>query len=357
MIKKNVCVVFGGVSTEHEVSKASAATVISNISEEKYNIIPLYITKDGRWLLYDGAIDNLKNIQWEKYGTLAVLSPDRKNGGLLRIVGDKVKTIPLDVIFPVLHGRNGEDGSIQGLFEITGIPYVGASVLASALCMDKSYTKIIAESQGISQAKYQVFKAGETVKSKLGYPCFVKPANAGSSVGISKVNNKKELDKAVQNAFQYDTKIIIEKAIVGRELECSVLGTGGEDTKASCVGEIIPDAEFYDYDAKYNNANSKTIIPTDLSEETVEEIRQKSIAIFKAMGCFGLSRVDFFLEEDGKVVFNEINTMPGFTAISMYPILWQQSGINLPALIENLIEMSFERSKPELSVYEPEKVN
>ncbi len=345
---KNVLVIFGGVSPEHEVSKASVATVISNMSEEKYNIIPVYITKDGRWLLYDGGMDNLKNIQWEKYGTMAVLSTDRSAKGLLRIVGEKVKTIPIDVVFPVLHGKYGEDGCIQGLFELAGLPYVGCGVFASAVAMDKSCAKIIASSIGLNQADYLAFRSDELndeafkkIRYKIGYPCFVKPANTGSSVGISKVSGKKELDAAIQLALQYDNKIIVEKAIVGREFECAVLnGT------ASGVGEIISAGEFYDYDSKYNDKGSQTIVPADIPEEISEAIRQQSEKIFRAMSCNGLARVDFFVEEEtNKVIFNEINTIPGFTSISMFSKLWEERGLSISQHIDALIDDALSRQE------------
>jgi len=350
MNKKNVLVLFGGCSLEHEVSKVSAYTIIANIPEEKYNVCPVYITKEGKWLLYDGSIDNLRNVPWEKFGTAAVLSPDRVNRGLLRIVGDKVKYIPVDVAFPALHGENGEDGSVQGLFELCGLPYVGCGVLSSALCMDKTFTKIIAHSIGLKQAEYTVADvwdqesvacALKRVQTKIKYPCFVKPANAGSSVGISKVADKKGLPGAIEAAALIDGKVIIEKAVVGRELECAVLGYR-DSVQASAVGEILPAADFYDYDAKYNNSESKTVVPADIPAESAEEIRRQAVEMFKAADCRGMARVDFFLEnETNRVIFNEINTIPGFTSISMYPKLWQASGVPLPDLIDRLIEIAF----------------
>jgi len=347
MNKKNVLVLFGGCSPEHEVSKVSAYTIIANIPEEKYNVYPVYITKEGKWLLYDGSIDNLRNVPWEKFGTSAVLSPDRVNRGLLRIVGDKVKYIPVDVVFPALHGENGEDGTVQGLFELSGMPYVGCGVLSSAICMDKSFAKILARDIGLKQTEYTVVHAWDQesiaaavkrVQTRIKYPCFVKPANAGSSVGISKVGNKKDLADAIEAAARVDSKVIIEKAVAGRELECAVLGYR-DSVQASVVGEILPAAEFYDYDAKYNNSESKTVVPADIPEEASEEIRRLAAEMFRAVDGRGLARVDFFLEnETNRVIFNEINTMPGFTSISMYPKLWQASGLPLPELIDRLIE-------------------
>ncbi len=352
MSKLNVAVIFGGVSPEHEVSLVSASTVIANLSEEKYNIIPIYITKDGKWLMYEGAIKaDMNEILWDKFGIETILSPDRISGGLLRMVGGKIKRVPVDVIFPVLHGEMGEDGTIQGLFEISGIPYVGCKVLASAMAMDKAITKVIADSVGINQANYLTFKKIDMedmaevlkkIRTKIGYPCFVKPANAGSSVGISKAKNKKELETAIDLALTIDNKIVVEKGITGREVECAVLGNGGAETIASTVGEIIAAADFYDYDAKYNNAESQTIIPADIDENISNEIKENALKIYKALGCSGLSRVDFFVENDtNKVIFNEINTLPGFTSISMYPKLFEYDGIKINELLNKLIELAF----------------
>lgn len=352
MSKKVVAVLFGGQSSEHEVSKISASTVISNMSQDKYYIIPVYITKDGVWMLYDGTADNIMNGQWEKYATRAIISPDTNHKGILRIVGDKIKNIPIDIIFPVLHGKYGEDGTVQGLFELADIPYVGCGVLSSAVCMDKSYTKIIAEKIGVTQAKhivayrYDIEKDIESVirnvEENIGYPCFVKPSNAGSSVGITRVLDKESLEKGLNLAAENDRIIVIEKEIIGREVECAVLGNN--EPKASVVGEIKPAADFYDFDAKYNNKESKTIIPANIDEAVSNEIRETAIKIFKALDCCGLARVDFFVEDGtNKVIFNEINTMPGFTSISMYAMLWKEMGISIKELIDELIELGFER--------------
>lgn len=348
MNKLNVVVLFGGDSPEHEVSKTSAATIISNISEETYNIIPMYITRDGKWLMYDGSIDNIRNVQWERYGTPAIISPDASHRGILRIVGEKARFVSVDVVFPVLHGSNGEDGSVQGLFELAGIPYVGSKVLSSALCMDKALTNQICVSLGIKHTPYIVYKQHELVSAsaafrrirRLGYPCFVKPACSGSTIGISRAKNKHELDAAIETALMYDNKIIVEKAVSGRELECAVLGSG-DNAEASIVGEILPGGEYYDFDSKYNNKASKTIAPADVPEHVSEEIRELSLKIFKALDCHGLARVDFFWDHQAdKVVFNEINTMPGFTSISMYPMLWNEMGVSTSELLDRLIKLA-----------------
>ena len=351
MSKKVVAVIFGGVSPEHEVSKVSATNIISSLSPDKYYVMPIYITRDGKWLLYDGPVDNIVNGNWEKYATSAILSPDTSHRGLLRIVGDRIKNIPIDVVFPVLHGEKGEDGAIQGLFELCGIDYVGCGVLSSAVSMNKAFTKIIADSIGIEQARYVIgnkFDLEKTtgpfvkkVEAALGYPCFVKPACTGSSVGISKAHDRNELKKAIALALEYDKTILVEEAIIGRELECAVLGNN--DPVASGIGEILAAAEFYDYDAKYNNSDSKTIINPDIPKRKAEEIRKAAVKIFKALDGRGLSRVDFFLEEGtNRVIFNEINTLPGFTAISMYPMLFNEAGISKPELVDRLIALASE---------------
>jgi len=353
MSKLNIAVIFGGFSSEHQVSISSAINVINNLSKEKYNIIPVYINQKGSWFLYEGNIDSIKTVAWEKFGTPCQISCDMQNKGILRITGDKIKRIPVDVAFPVLHGKFGEDGTIQGLLEMGGLKYVGCGVLASSVAMDKATTKIIASALGIKQAKYLVFRKEELadmqealkkIRYKLGYPCFVKPSRAGSSVGITKAKNKKELEVAIELALEHDEKIIVEQAIVGRELECSVLGTGGADTVASPVGEILAGAEFYDFDAKYNNTESQTVMNPDIGEDKAEEIRKAAVEIFKAIDGCGLSRVDFFIEEKtGNVIFNEINTIPGFTDISMYSMLIVEMGLSQSELMDRLIEVALER--------------
>jgi len=356
MMKKVVAVLFGGQSTEHDISKLSASTVMAALSDERYYVLPVYITRTGKWLLYEGPIESVHNTQWEKFGTPVVLSPDASHHGLLRIVGDKCKVIPVDVVFPVLHGANGEDGSIQGLCELAGIPYVGCGVLSSAACMDKAFTKTVVHTLRITQADHIVCTRHaltenmaavcKKVRYKIGYPCFVKPANAGSSVGVSKASNKAELEAALCLAAEHDEKILVEKAIFGRELECSVLGN--ITAEASGIGEILAAADFYDFDAKYHNAESKTIIPADIPAEKTEEIRTAALSIYGALDCRGMARIDFFLEnETNNVIFNELNTIPGFTSISMYPKLWAAAGLPLPQLVDRLIALAAERGAQE----------
>lgn len=350
MAKENLVVIFGGRSSEHEVSCVSVQTVAKAVDLERYNMVLVGITKDGRWLKAD-SIESIEDGSWRDSKVTAVISPDTSKE-LLVMEGDKVERQHVDVIFPVLHGMYGEDGTIQGLFEMADIPYVGCGVLASAASMDKFYTKIIVDNIGVRQARFvpvlaedfgDLDSAMDRVEAELTYPVFVKPSKAGSSKGVSKAVDRAGLKSALEEAVKYDNKILVEETIVGRELECGVLGYK-DNTKASGVGEILAAAEFYDFDAKYNNAESKTVIGADIPAETEAEIREDAVKIFRALDGFGLSRVDFFLEKDtNKVVFNEINTLPGFTKISMYPMLWKAQGYDIKTLVTTLIEMAKER--------------
>ena len=350
MSKKTIVVLFGGQSSEHEVSCVSAQTIIHAINTEEYQIVRIGITKEGHWLYVENTED-IASGAWKESAVTAVISPDATRKEVICIREDGIQTIPVDLVFPVLHGLYGEDGTVQGLFELAKLPYVGCGVIASALGMDKLYAKIVVDTLGISQAKYvpvrkheleNMDQVTERIEEKLSYPMFVKPSNAGSSKGITKAHDRKELEEALVEAARHDVKILVEETIVGRELECAVLG--GIDVKASGVGEIISAAEFYDYDAKYNNAESKTIIGPELPEGKEDEIRDAAVRIFKALDGYGLARVDFFLEEGtNRVVFNEINTLPGFTGISMYPMLWKAKGIEVSSLVETLIQLAYER--------------
>lgn len=352
MSKKVIAVIFGGQSSEHDVSKVSAATIIANINQEKYTILPVYITKDGHWLLYDGPLENIQNGNWEKFSASAIISPDATHKGLIRIVGDKAKFITIDLAFLVLHGSNGEDGTIQGLLELARIPYVGCGVLSSAVSMNKAFTKIIVDKLGIAQAKYSVCYKDEVenkieecierIEKVCGYPCFIKPACAGSSVGITKAHNRDELVDGLWIAAKEDRTIVAEESITGLELECAVLGN--IDAEASAVGQVLAADEFYTYDAKYNNKESKTVIPAPIPEEKAKEIKEDSLKIFKVLDGMGLSRVDFFMEEKtNRIVFNEINTLPGFTPISMYPMLFNEIGISTEELVDKIIELGLNR--------------
>lgn len=350
MSKKTVAVVFGGQSSEHEVSCVSATTIIKNMNTDKYEIKMIGITKDGRWLKVD-SVSDIESGVWREGTVSAVISPDTAHQCILYVDGEQVTMQKVDLIFPALHGLYGEDGTIQGVFEMSHIPYVGCGVLASAVSMDKLYTKIIVDTLHIRQAEYvpvfenDLIDMSSTIKrveEKLSYPVFVKPSNAGSSQGVSKAHDRDELVAALELAIKHDRKILVEETIVGREIECAVLG--GNEIQASGVGEILAAADFYDYEAKYNNPESKTVISPELPEGVEEKIRQSAIEIFRAVDGFGCARVDFFLKKDtNEVVFNEINTLPGFTSISMYPMLWKATGIDTPELVDKLMELAFQR--------------
>ena len=329
----------------------SAANMIAALDEEKYDVLPVGITKKGNWRICHGSVDAIREGRWEPYSVDAILSPDASRKSLLKLVGGKYKEIPVDVVIPALHGAWGEDGTVQGLLELAQIPYVGCGVLSSAVSMDKVYTKLIAKAAKIPMAKFfwcdgealaeKKEKIMNQAEKKLGYPCFVKPANADASVGVSKAKNREELEKALFYAAKYDRKVIMEEAIDGREFECAVLGN--EDKHISGIGEIVTTAEFYDYDAKYHNALSCTIIPGEVEAEALAQMRKISEKIYHAVDASGLARVDFFMEKSGRVLFNELNTMPDFTSISMYPMLWEEEGMSKTELMDRLIALALER--------------
>lgn len=348
-MKKNVLVVFGGQSSEHVVSCMSAINVINNIDRDTYEIIMIGITQEGRWLLVP-SVEAIQDESWRKGQIQAVVSPDATEQSIIitePLGGKPMEKVKIDVAFPVLHGLYGEDGTIQGLFELARIPYVGCGVLASAVSMDKFYTKIVAGHLGIRQAAFVPVLKEELsdmdavvkrVEHHFNYPVFIKPSNAGSSKGVSKACSGEELKKSLLEAAEHDRKILVEETIVGHEVECAVFGGGTEPVIASGVGEILAAADFYDFDAKYYNEESKTVLNPVLPKDAAERIRQTAIAVFKAVDGCGLSRVDFFVTDEGEIVFNEINTMPGFTAISMYPMLFEAAGISKPQLVTKLIE-------------------
>ncbi len=352
-MKKKLCVIFGGESPEHDISQKSVTSVLNNLDKDKYEIYTIGITKDGAWLLYTGDWSLIESGEWENekdHLKTAFISPDSKLKGIV-VCDDTYEVIPIDVIFPVLHGEYGEDGTVQGLFELSHIPYVGMGVLASANAMDKTYSKLVFSAAGIPQASWVTVsssddfeKCADEAEEKLGYPCFVKPARTGSSVGIGKAHNRGELISALENAAKFDRRILIEEHIDGHEVECAVLGN--KDPKAAVVGEIKPTVEYYDFDAKYNDSSTVLVIPAELPEETTEKIREYSVRAFKALDGQGLSRVDFFVKHsDGSVILNEINTLPGFTNISMYPKLWNAAGLGYSELLDRLIELAMERVK------------
>lgn len=353
MKKLSVCVLFGGMSPEHEVSLRSAESVLNHLNQEKYNVFPVGITKNGDWVLYGGKdYSKLPGGEWLhcEQNRRAAISPVRGQG-LLSFEGDCVVRERIDVVFPVLHGENGEDGAMQGLLQLAGIPYVGPNVAASATCMDKTLTKLVADCAGIRQAAWQLVTAQElavnpesvldAAEARFAYPVFVKPAGTGSSVGVSKAKNREALLTALQNAAKFDRKILIEEFINGREVEVAVLGN--DAPAASICGEIDSGTEFYDYDAKYISDCARLYIPARIDEQTAENVRDTAIRAYQALGCRGLSRVDFFVTYDkNEIVFNEINTIPGFTSISMYPKLFSASGIPYGELLDRLIELATE---------------
>lgn len=322
-------------------------TIINNVCTDKYNRLLVGISKDGDWWLYEDDVELILNGKWLQTDKKrrATIIPSGTIHGLTVFDAKNYEVIPIDLVFPILHGKYGEDGTVQGLLELAGIPYVGCRLLSSALCMDKYYTKIIVEKLGIKQAEYEVLyknRVNETDSviasaiKRFGYPVFVKPCNSGSSVGVSKANNYNELRKAIEEAFLYDRKVLLERAITGRELECSVLDA--DRTYVSGAGEVTANSVFYSYEAKYNSLNSRTDVEPDLPENCTEKIKENALKIFKALDCSQLSRIDFFLEDNtNEIIFNEINTMPGFTNISMYPALIETLGITLPQIIEKLI--------------------
>lgn len=356
--KIRVAVIFGGQSSEHEVSRVSAQSVLNNIDREKYDVEMIGITKDGRWLSYDGPVNLLGTGEWQaiaearlKVGVAAL--PDSSARGILKAAGAEKGESRVDVVFPVLHGCNGEDGTIQGLFELAGLPYVGCGVLGSALGMDKAYARIVFEKEGIPQGKYLVYSRKQIdneneriikeIEEALSYPCFVKPSNAGSSVGVSKAHDRPELVEALSFAARYDRRVLVEEFLDAKEAECAVLGN--DDPVASTVGEVIPCNEFYDYEAKYRSGDdSEVIIPARLPDAIIQKIRDYAVRAFKALDLSGLARVDFFVHKDtGEIYINEVNTLPGFTKISMYPKLWEASGLPYGKLIEKLIDLAYER--------------
>jgi D-alanine-D-alanine ligase len=386
MKKIRVGILFGGRSGEHEISLLSAASVFNAIDKNKYEVVPIGITKEGRWVtaadaerLLRGKFEDHKHLRAgdpeatpgaavlakgeavvvppepQKHGSLTPFETDASAHALTRRATDRA--IDVDVIFPVLHGTFGEDGTIQGLLELADLPYVGAGVLGSAAGMDKDIMKALFRAAGLPIVKHVTLlrsewetkakKVEKFVESKLKYPVFVKPANLGSSVGISKAHDRKELGPAIEEAAKFDRKIVIEQGVGGRkqkarEIECSVLGN--DNAKASLPGEIVPSTEFYDYNAKYLDEGSQLIIPAKLSKGETKEVQRLAIAAFKAVDCSGLARVDFLMEpKSRKIYLNEINTMPGFTAISMYPKLWAASGVSYSDLIERLIQLGLDR--------------
>ena len=359
MQSEKMCVVllFGGMSSEHEVSCVSAGTFVDNLDPSRYEVLTVGITKEGRWLCTEASSAQMADGSWEELpGNMpCVISPDRADHGMILFApSGQVEKLHVDVVIPALHGLWGEDGTVQGLLELAGIPYVGCGVLASSVCMDKAVANALFEANGVPHTKWVAANRWEIekdlegvcagVEAKLGWPVFVKPANAGSSVGISKVSSQEELKAAIALALENDRKVVFEAFVDGQEVECAVIGS--DPAVATRPGEILAGAEFYTYDDKYKNGVSQTVIPAHLPEAKLDEVKTYAAMAYTALNCEGLARCDFFVEKNtGRVLINEINTFPGFTSISMYPKLMEHEGLPVPQLIDRLIALAVERTE------------
>lgn len=347
-----VAIIFGGCSSEYEVSLQSAVSVAQNLDESQFYPVLVGITREGAWYRFDGSLQNILDDIWEETGPCrpAVLSPCRRNRGLLVYQPDgSVVTQEIDVVFPVLHGKNGEDGTMQGLLQLSGIPYVGCDAMSSALCMDKEYAHTVAEAAGISVPKSIVIRDSDSVREKLllaeemGYPLFVKPAKAGSSIGISKAYTGEQLLSGVVDAFTHDDKVVIEQCVSGFEVGCAVLGNG--ELTIGEVDQISLQGGFFDYHEKYTLEHSQICLPAALDASVREEIKETALKLYRLMGCKGFARVDLFYTRDGRIVFNEINTIPGFTSHSRYPSMLGAAGVPFDEIISRLINLALERSR------------
>ncbi|WP_066187308.1 D-alanine--D-alanine ligase [Gracilibacillus timonensis] len=350
-MKTKLHLLFGGKSAEHQVSLQTAKAVMNAVDKDRYNIQPLFIDEKGGWNkvpAIDGKVTDIQHlIETTDQTAVSPLTLNKLE-----------ETETNQVVFPLLHGPNGEDGTVQGLLELLDLPYVGNGVLASSTGMDKITMKAIFAQAGLPQVRYIGFLHKEweenqdtlvqQIESELNYPCFVKPANLGSSVGISKCNNRETLDEAVREAFQYDRKIIVEQGVDAREIEMGVIGN--DDLACSVAGEIVASTEFYDYQSKYEDGNTGLIIPADIPEETYDQMQQMAKHAYRSLDCSGLARMDFFLTKDGEVLVNEVNTMPGFTPFSMFPLLWKHSGLDYPALINRLVELALEKHQEKMNI-------
>ena len=344
MAKQRVAVIFGGRSGEHEVSVVSARSVVNALDPGRWEAVPIAITRQGAWL---GTVQSREAIEGGRSGFDGEIGES-----LLQSAGALADLASCDVAFPLVHGTYGEDGTLQGFLEIAGIPYAGCGVAASAIGMDKALMKALFNESGIRVTRYLVIRSREytldqnlsmrLIEKSIGYPCFVKPANGGSSVGITRADSREDISRAIELALSYDDKVVIEQPVRGREVECSVLGN--EDPQASIVGEIEPDRAFYDYESKYSESSTTGLhIPARIDPATAANVQELAVRMYQVMGCEGYARVDFFVTGDGEVVANEINTIPGFTSISMYPKLWQASGLDYSELLTKILELAFER--------------
>ncbi len=354
MSKARVLVLFGGVSSEHDISCISAASIIKNLDTERFEVIKIGITKKGHWLYFPDGVERLTDGSWEFFPDClpAFISPDSSAGGIVICDNGRYRMQKVDVVFPILHGKNGEDGTLQGLLTMAGIPFVGSGTIASGACMDKYITNVLTENVGIPHCAYRMLTRADLpltqefiddTVAQLGLPLFIKPACEGSSVGVSRVTEKEALGAAILTAAAHDSRILIEAAVDGIELECAVLGN--RSPVASAIGEIVPGDTFYSYDDKYNNDEPEQYIPARIPQDKADRIRELAVKAFTTIGCKGLARVDFFMRKsDGEILLNEINTLPGFTSISMYPKLMQFSGMSYSDLLTRLIELALEEN-------------
>ncbi len=348
MSKIKLAVIFGGKSAEYGVSLHSTYGVVKNFDTERYDLIYIGITKEGKWIHFNGEIEKIDNDTWQEDANnrWCVLSCNEAMKGIISLHEGKYEVLDIDCVFPILHGTNGEDGTIQGLFALANIPFVGCDHISSAISMDKQYTHIICEAAGIPMAPYitcvnsrlfNVDEAYEEATSKLTFPMFVKPANAGSSFGISKVRNKSEFSKGLQLAFEYDTKVIVESGVDGFEIGCAVLGNDYDDLTIGYIDQVDTNNDFFDFDAKYKMQNTKLVCPANISETLTNLAKQYANTTYKALGCKGLARIDMFVTKDNTIVLNEINTLPGFTSASRYPTMIQKTGMTFQQLLDRLI--------------------
>jgi D-alanine---D-serine ligase len=350
MERLQLVVLFGGCSNEYEVSLKSASAVIENLDRDLYNVILVGITREGMWLRYEGGIADIRADRWHKHASCrsAFLTPCREIKGLVELNNGASLVTPIDAVFPMLHGKNGEDGTVQGLLELSSIPYIGCDMLSSVLCMDKAIAHALVHAAGISTAQSITMLKEENIEKtiieaeKLGYPLYIKPAKSGSSIGITKASDQEELREGIRIAFSHDKKVVIEQNIIGFEVGCAVLGNTSTNLIVGEVDEIELQVEgdFFDYQEKYSLETSVIHLPARVSATTAEKIKETAIIIYRTLGCSGLARVDLFLTPEGAIVFNEVNTMPGFTAQSRYPNMLHASGITFPMLLNRLIALA-----------------
>ncbi|GGG54394.1 D-alanine--D-serine ligase VanG [Paenibacillus radicis (ex Gao et al. 2016)] len=353
MTKTTVAIVFGGCSTEYEVSLSSASAVIEHLNIEVYDIVMIGISREGNWYRYRGETALIREDRWLDHPSCvpAVISPSRHHKGLLELVGTEHRFTPLDIVFPVLHGKNGEDGTIQGLLELSGIPFVGCGTLSSALCMDKAFAKTVALAAGIDVPDFVTVIPGMTVAeavaaaSKLGYPLYVKPARSGSSIGISKAYTEQELAAGIEEALRHDSKLVIERHVDGIELGCAILGHADAGLIAGEIDEIALTGEFFDYVEKYSLSTAAIHLPSRVDAEMKELVKATALRIYRELDCSGFARVDLFLANDGRLLFNEVNTIPGFTSKSRYPNMMRHAGIDFPDLLDRLIESGLKEAR------------